>query len=322
MLNAEIATALAVAQTAEALLKQLREVTERLKPFRPDVKSFRIDYLGRNSEVKYLLFIPDGVRRKVRRKIEIPAISGFRFDEMWDLDKTELVNFTWGYDGNKWFLDISKLPASEKYWLTIKGKVSNQFLGQLVSVKAAENPCKEGETDKYWIHSALKDVDMLHKIWTELNIEQVNADVRIGVERMFTSAIPREVKERFELQRQLLTAISSGNRDLEQRLRFKYRRSSVTPMISPSELYELLLSLVTGDFFAGFVTVTQPFIMNNVEPIKDLGVLVPEKVKVGVQTDLSYKMPTAKGDLFFQRKQYEESVSDKVKELLPKKKTV
>jgi hypothetical protein len=48
--------------------------------------------------------------------------------------------------------------------------------------------------------------------------------------------------------------------------------------------------------------------------------VVPEKVRVGVQTDLSYKMPAAKGDLYFQRKQYQDSVSSKVKEMLPKKK--
>jgi hypothetical protein len=320
MLSAEIGAALAAAQTADILLKQLRDVTEELKPFRPDVKSFRIDYLGRNSEVKYLLFIPDGVRRKVKRKIEIPIVSGFRFDEMWDLDKMELVNPAWGSDGNKWFLDINKLPASEKYWLTMKGKVSDEFLNQIVSVKAAENPCSEGEKDRYWIHSALKDVEILRKIWSELNIEQVNADVRIGVERMFTSAIPRELRERFELQRQMLSAISSGNRDLEYRLKFRYRRLVSAPMISPSELYELLLSLVTGDFFARYVNVTQPFIVSNIEPVKSFAVMVPEKVKVGVQTDLSYKTQFVKGDLYFQRKKYEESVSDKVKELLPKKK--
>jgi hypothetical protein len=317
MLSVDI---VAAAKTTEILLNQLREVSEKLKPFKPDVKSFRIDYLGKNSEIKYFLLIPAGVRRMLTRKIEIPAIMGFRFDEMWDLDNMESVDFCWGFDGNKWLLDVSKLPSSEKYWLTMKGKVSTEFLNQLVSVKAAENPCREGEIDKYWIHSALKDTEILQKIWTELNIEQVNADVRIGVERFFTSAIPKEIKDRLALQKQLLSAISSGNRNYEQRLKYRYRRMARTPMLSPSELYELFSSLASGEFFSSFVKVNQPFVLNNIEPVRNLTVVVPEKVKVGVQTDLGYKMPAAKGDLYFQRRQYQDSVSSKVKEMLPKKK--
>jgi len=319
-LSAEIGLALSAAKTGETMLKQLNEISERLKPFKPEVKSFRIDHLERSSEVKYLLLIPSGIRRKLKRKVEIPAIMGFRFDEMWDLDRIAPVNFSWGFQDNTWVLDLDKLPNSERYWLTIKGKVSNDFLKQLVSVRAAENPSKEGKIDKYWIHSALKDVSILQKIWNELNIEQVNADVRIGVERIFTSTIPKEIKNRFELQKRLLGAITSGDRNLEQTLKYRYRMLQRTPMISPSELYDLLLSLVSGDFFANFIQVNQPFSLGSIEPIKKFTVLVPEKVRVGVQTDLSFTMPVAKGDLCFERQKYLDSVSSKVKELLPKEK--
>lgn len=316
--GAEIGTAIAVAQATKELLKQLNEVSEELKPFKPDVRSFRIDYLGRNSEVKYLLLIPDGIRRHLQRKIEIPAITGFRFYEMWDLDKMEPVNSPWAFNGEKWLLDVTKLPTSEKYWLTVKGRISKEFLDQLVSVKAAENPAREKENDFYWIHSALKNVDAFEKIWTELNIEQVNADVRIGVERMFTSAIPQGVKDKLELQKKLLDAITAGNRDEEQRLKIKYRTSKAK--FTPSELSELFVRLVSGDFFADFVQVGQPFIMNNIEPIKEPGIIVPEKVKVGVQTDLTYKNPAANGNLCFFRHKYSLAVTERVKEILPKQK--
>jgi len=316
--GAKIGTAIAVAQLTKELIKQLNEVSEELKPFKPDVRSFRIDYLGRNSEVKYLLLIPDGIRRHLQRKIEIPAITGFRFYEMWDLDKMESVNSPWAFNGEKWSLDVTKLPASEKYWLTVKGRISKEFLDQLVSVKAAENPAREKENDIYWIHSALKNVEAFEKIWTELNIEQVNADVRIGVERMFTSAIPQGIKDKLELQKKLLDAIVAGDRDGEKRLKIKYRTSKVK--ITPSELAELFVRLVSGDFFADFVQVKQPFIMSNIEPIKEPGTIVPEKVKVGVQTDLTYDNPTANSNLCFFRHKYSLAVTEKVKEILPKQK--
>src|SRR3972149_3816506 len=163
----EIASAIALAQATKELLKELSELSEQLKPFKPD-------------------------------------ITGFRFYEMWDLDKMETVNSPWAFNGEKWLLDVTKLPSSERYWLTVKGRVSKEFLDQLVSIKAAENPSREEENDFYWIHSALRNADALEKIWTELNIEQVNANVRIGVERMFASAIPEGIKDKLALQRKLL----------------------------------------------------------------------------------------------------------------------
>jgi hypothetical protein len=198
--GAEVGAALSAIKAADALIDRLDKVSEQLRPFDPSIKSFRIDYLGRDSEVKYLLLIPNGIRRQLHRKIEIPAITGFRFDEMWDLDKLASVEFSWAFDGEKWILDVTKLPSSERYWLTVKGKVSKDFLDRLVKVKAAENPSREDEDDKYWVHSAMKDVEFFVKIWKSLNIDQVNADVRIGVERMFSSAIPMNLMEKLEIQ--------------------------------------------------------------------------------------------------------------------------
>jgi hypothetical protein len=314
----EIGATLSAIQAADILIKQLTDVSEQLKPFDPNIKSFRIGYLDRDSEVRYLLLIPDGIRRQVHRKIEIPSITGFRFDEMWDLDKIEPVNSSWAFNGEKWVLDVTKLPKSERYLLTVKGKVSKSFLDKLVSVKVAENPARESENDRYWIHSALKDVEFFEKVWTELNIDQVNADVRIGVERMFSSAMPKGLKDKLEVQQKLLNAISVGNRDEEQRLKHRFRR--MTASVEPIALSNMLAKLVSGDFFADYVSVAQPFTISNIEPVKEIGMFIPEKVKVGVQTDLNYRMPAAKGDLCFLRHKYSQLVSEKVKSFLPKEK--
>ena len=42
---AEIASAVAVAKATKELLKELGDLSEQLKPFKPDIRSFRIDYL-------------------------------------------------------------------------------------------------------------------------------------------------------------------------------------------------------------------------------------------------------------------------------------
>lgn len=312
-----VGTALVAAQTAEILLKELNAVKEKLKPFTANVKGFRIDYLNRSTEIKYLLLIPNGIKRQLRRKIDIPAITGFRFDEMWDLDSLELVNYSWAFNGESWLLDITKLPPSERFMLTVKGKISENFLNQLVSVKVAENPSREEENDRYWIHSALINVEILKNVWKSLDIEQVDANVRIGVERMFSAAIPEGFKERLELQQKLLNAIATGNRNLEQRLKVRYRTSPLN--VNPLELNALLGSLVSSDTFAKFIEVKLPFIVNNIEPVRDIGMFIPEKVKVGVQTDLNYQTPTVSGDLCFYRHKYSQLVAEKVKSVLSKK---
>jgi len=301
------------------IAKQLDDVSRSLRPFRPEVRSFRIDYIERASEVRYLLLIPNGVRRRIKRKIEIPAVSGFRVYDMWDLDTLKMVHSSWSFEGNKWIFDPKKLPNSEKYALTLKGNISIDFLNRLVSVKAAENPCREKDIDKYWIHSALKDVSILERIWDELNVEHVNMGVRIGVERFFTSAIPPAVKQRLKTTNQLLDAIASGDRNREQRLKVRYKTLQRIARISPAALYDLIVKLVSGDFFADFVGVDEPFVIGNIEPSKQLDVMIPKKVKVGVQTDLNFKMPVATGNLNFERISYVNSITEKINEFLPKK---
>ena len=311
----QVEAGIAIAREAASLMKYLQ-------PFESEVLSFRIDHINKSSEIKYLLSIPTGIQRTTRRKIEIPATSGFRVYEMWDLDQIKKVDSIWEFDqgNNKWVLDPKKLPNSDRYWLTMKGNVSKEFLDKLVTVKTAENPTVEKGVEKYWLHSAIRDVRLLETIWKDLNIERVNLDVRIGVERFFTSAVPKEVIKRLQIQRELLDAIASGDRSREERLKFAYRAFPRSSRITPQELYNLIQRLVSGEFFSSFVHVTPPFVIGSIEPITQPTVLVPEKVKVGAQTDLGFNLPVVKGDLNFERKQYVESISHEIGESLPVKK--
>ena len=188
----------------------------------------------------------------------------------------------------------------------------------MVSVRASSNPSREGSLDVYWVHAALKDVSIWERVWSELNIDRVNANVRIGVERFFASAIPRRIKELFEVQRRLLDAIARGERNIE-RLRFTYRQVRKGISITPSDILDLFMRLVSGDFFRSFVMVDSPFVIDSIEPVRRLESIVPEAVKVNVQTDLNFRRPIAKGNLCFNRKNYVDAVSEAVKELIPGK---
>ena len=311
--------AISTAQSAISLVKQVDAVLEVFRPYKPEVRRFRIDYLTRTSEIKYLLNIPSGANRITHSKIELPATTGFRIDEVLDLDTTDLLRINYDSKGEKWVFNANDFPNSNRFMVTTKGVISSDFLNRLVAVNCATNPTRKEDYDCYWIHSALKDVSILEKIWDELDVERVNVDVRIGVERFFSSAIPESVKERLKVQSELLNAIQQGQRNIEG-LKSKYRHSVKKAKISPSDLVDLVMRLVSGEFFSSFVNLDKPFVLGAIEPHRELTSVIPERVKVNVLSDLNLQLPAAKGELTFKRKEFTDAVTKGIETFVPKRK--
>lgn len=296
------------------LVKQIDDVLEIFRPYKPEVKRFRIDYLDRSSEIKYLLKIPAGLRRVPKRIVELPATTGFFIDEVFDLDTHNMIDVTFIHNDNKYVVNLSEFKSSENFLVTLRGRVSKKFLDSLVIVSCAMNPIKQETDDCYWIHSALKDVSILERIWDELNIDKVNADVKIGVERYFSSAIPKDVRNRLKIQQKLLDAIASRARN-RSKLEYDFRVSLTKSKISPQELYNLIVRLSSADYFSQYMTVDNPFILGLVEPLKTTTSWLPNTVKVGVSTDLNFKTPAVKGNLLFKKNNFEESIKEEIKKL-------
>ena len=316
---AEVNGAISTAQNAVGLVKQVDEVLNVFRPYKPEVRRFRIDYLTRTSEIKYLLNVPTGARRLTHGTIELPATTGFKIDEVLDLDTTNILKISYDSVGAKWVFKANDFPDSDRFLVTTIGSVSSAFLNRLVGVNCAINPTRKDENDCYWIHSALKDVSILEKIWDELDVEHVNAEVRIGVERFFSQAIPESVKAKLKAQQELLNAIQQGQRNIEG-LKSKYRYSVSKTNISPSDLVDLMMKLVSGDFFSNYVNIDEPFELGTIEPHKELTSIIPERVKINVSADLNLQLPAAKGELTFKRKDFTDAVTKSVETFTTKKK--
>ena len=310
---------MSAAQTGAGLIKQIEEVLNIFRPYKPEIRRFRINYQDRSSEIKYLLQIPPGMGRRTHRKVQLPATTGFRIDEVMDLDTTDILGISYDSEGKMWIFNTGDFPESSRFMVTLKGMVSPDFLNRLVSVNCAANPRKEEDCDCYWIHSALKDVSILEHIWNELDIERVDVGVRIGVERFFSSTIPHAVKERLQTQSKLLTAIERGERNIE-RLKMDYRRSVKGSKISPTDLVDLMMKLVSGEFFADFVKLDNPFFLGSIEPYRGLTSIIPERVNISVLSYLNFRSPAAKGELTFNRKKYVNAITENVNEFVPSKK--
>jgi hypothetical protein len=318
MTLAKIGNAITTAQNAVGLVKQVDEVINVFRPFKPEVRRFRIDYLTRTSEIKYLLTIPSGVKRITHDSIELPATTGFKIDEVIDMDTAKILKVDYDTTAEKWVFKANDFPDSERFLVTTKGTISPDFLNRLVGVNCAVNPTQKDLCDCYWIHSALKDVSILEKIWDELDIDRVDIDVKIGVERFFSQAIPSPVKKKLEAQKALLDAVQQGKRNIEG-LKHNYRYSAQKTNISPSELIELMMKLVSGEFFSNYLTVSDRFQVGTIDPHRELTAMIPERVKVGVLSDLNLKLPVAKGELTFKKKDFGAAVTDSVEGIIGKK---
>jgi hypothetical protein len=311
----DVEKAISTTSSGISLVQQIDELLDTFRPYKPEVKRIRINYASQETEIKYLLNIPNNLKRSLKNSIEIPESKGFRVEEVWDMDRINPLKFEYKSDEGLWVFYVGDFPTSEKYMVSVKGHISTDFLNRIVDVKCAANPTRRENDDCYWIHAALKDVSILKKIWDELDIDRVNIDVRIGVERFFSSMMPKEITERMRLQKELLDAITEGRRNIEG-LKSKYRYTSTKTTISPTELFELMQGLASAESFTNYIFVNSPFLLGSIEPERRLTSMLPNRVKVGVITDLNYDNPAAKGELIFKRDEYSQNVQKKIESLV------
>lgn len=65
----------------------------------------------------------------------------------------------------------------------------------IILLKEIQNRDQTPELDKYWLNSMIRNVDYFKKIYQELEIDDVNVSVHVGVERCFSTTFPKEMKK-------------------------------------------------------------------------------------------------------------------------------
>jgi hypothetical protein len=288
------------------LIRSVDDILKKLAPYKPDVKKLQIDYVERSSVLRLGIEVPNGLKRKIR-DIEIPAYGGYTINEILD-ESFNVVKVVPRIESGKWLIDASKLPASERYLIAMSGKVSEQTIQNLIRLDVPEDPIKEPDSDKYWVHSAIKDLSFIEKMYSELNIDKVLATVKVGVQRTFSSSVPPEIVEYLEARAVASDALSGTDR---QRL-FKewqsYRSAKRRIGNLPThEVFDLMMKLLTPDVFKVYVSINKPFRLHSVIPLEN-GARIPDKIGVNVQTDLNYKTPAADGDLVFNKRDFSDNV--------------
>ena len=284
-----------------------------LRCYKPETKSMAINYRTRDAEIELVLYIPDNLKRKLR-KVEIPAYQNFVIDEMRDESFTKIGEL-WQFKDNKWILDPTKLPRSERYLLTLKGKLSNDILTRLVYVQPAANKDRTEDIDRYWLRSMIRSVESIEKLWDALNVDEVSARVRIGIERYLSTTIPKELNRRIDVTRKWIHVGRSRDRQRLYKVWGEMRHMYKTN-ISVDEIIDLIYKLTDGSFFSQFVLVDEPYMLGDIRREETFKGTFPERMQVIACTCLTLKQPIAAGDLTFKKKEYTKTIEEKFSDVV------
>jgi len=314
-------TSKSVAKEADEAIGWVSKVKNRLGPFKPEIINFSVNYRSRRSELKLSISVDEGIIRKVKKNIEIPAYQDFQISEMMD-DNFHIVEGVWETRDGKHILKTSCLPkTSQRFLIQMSGIIPNSVLQYLVRIQPSANPNRNSSTDKYWIVCHLRDTNILEKWWDQLNINDIDIGVKVVIQRCFTNSVPRDVMDHLEAQREWIRQGYSRRIDREAISR-AHRKSKVVrarSVLDLDEIYRLLVEIASAKNFKDYVSVETPYQVQNVFEDKNFD-FYPEKMNVDVNTELNFNTPTAKGNLIFRRSDYEDNIRSRIQEEKDRKK--
>lgn len=303
-----------VAQEFRDFMQEMQDVKRGLEPFRPETTSVNFDYLSRSSEVRLSVTVPRGLRRKLGSRIEIPAHTGYAIKEIMDLETGGSIRRGFVKENDKWVIPVAILPSSEKYLFFLRGKVSRAFLDSFVRILTPSSADRDGKCDKYWITATLKDIRRIEQIYDVFDVDNVTVGVDIGVQKIFSTAMPKRMKDRFAAHADFVAASKSQARETWIPKAKAYRDSIRKMGGEPFDYLNLAMELISGDFFRDFIRIDTPrFSIGKVEGDPYYATL-PEKVLVEAQSRLTRDEPVAEGNLIFERAKYMETVENRVDE--------
>jgi len=279
--------------------------------FRPQTKSVRYNYREATSEITFLIEVPSGRKRQFG-KVKIPVREGYRLKNMFSLPEYNPVKAAYTSDQGYISFNPKELPNQSEYIVTLNGDVEPQTLDEIVHLKAPEDPTRSKKEDSYWIHSAIKRPGVMKDIYDDMQVDNVDISLSVGVQRCFSNSIPEDVLSVFDRTRDLLEASNEddGNRILTaSRRRTRARRDLST---SPAEAADIVRSLATAENIQDYIRVDDPFRERNINPGTPKQHIFPETVSVDVTTDLDLDRQAADGDITFQKKSFEEFVEGKI----------
>lgn len=291
------------------------KIREYFVDFRPEIRTMAVNYSKKTSQIGFQISVPESWRKNLK-KIKIPAYPGYRLLRMTDEAFIEQKNL-WKNENGYFVLDAKNLPASQRYLVEMEGSINENALKKLVYIKPAANRDDDEKNDKYWLESSIKQPEALEKIYTDLEIDEINFEVKIDIDKMFALTIPVEIKDKIEAQQKLLR-ISSANFDRTQLLKaaVEYKRQErASPSFDPGNFFKIIQKMTGNELIRKHIKIAHSYNLGDINrPEKFIGI-VPQNINVHAITRLTMRKPIASGYLEFHRESYMEKLCSEFKKL-------
>ena len=276
-----------------------------------------INYAQRKSRINFQVSVPEGMRKK-SRKTKIPFAQGYRVVEMID-DAFIPQDHHWRAADDHYVLDTKNLRPSATYRVTLEVGIDAGALDRLVYVQPTLNRDNDDEeNDNCWPESSIKQPDLLKKIYTSLEISDVNVGVVVDIEKMFGLTIPPEVKQTLDGVTRLLDASRRFDRTQILREAVCYKRQSKQfPLSNPGDFYRIINRVTDRDVIIKHISLDRPYDISDIEHPQKYAGSVPQSIKIQVSAKLTLQSPIAEGYLRFQRKKYKDTLRNEFAKLWP-----
>jgi hypothetical protein len=309
-----------VAREFKDFINEMQALKHAFEPFRPETTNINFNYLSLSSEIRLSVFVPRGIRRKLGSNIAIPALPGYSIKEIIDLETAGTIRIRIPKENNKWLIPVSILSESENYLIFLRGRVSKAFLDTFVKINSPSSPDRDSDCEKYWITATLADIKRIERIYDVFDVDDVTVGIDIGVQRIFSAAMPGRMKERMEAHAALINLSKSGARGGWVKASQRYIESIRRIGGEPLEFLNLAIELVSGDYFRDFVRVDTPRLDIGKVQADTTFASLPEKVLVETQSRLTKEEPAVQGNLIFEKEKYINSVNQRIEEAFSKRK--
>jgi len=296
---------------ALSALDWIEKVLAFLGPYKPIKKKMRINHTDGTSEIGLVLNMPSKLKLKLTTT-RIPAYQNFYVHEMQTEDFSSLnVSDYWKRDPDgSWILNPTKLPNCDKFFVRLKGKMPREIISRLVFINEATNRDQTEESDKYWIKSMIRDIELVEAMWEMLEIEDVNVGIKVGINRCFSAAIPSGFTKKLRATQKWIEAGHTRDRQKVYKAWAELRRAQYSKSCSPEEFMELISRLTSGDLFGNYLYVEKPYNLGSINRGSDTSGVLPNFMYVQALTDLNLKQYAADGYLVFNKKKYIEDIKE------------
>lgn len=292
---------------ASAVIDLYDKMKKHFADFKQETRSVTINFTQHTSEMSFKVTVPDGWRKR-HRKIVLPAYDGFSVVKMMD-DSFNEYKHLWRRTGDEFVLDANKLPSAETYLVTMAGRVSKSALEQFVYIKPAANRTMDEASDKYWLESGLRNLRSLESIYDDLEVDDVNFNVSVSIDKMFGLTIPIEIREQAAAIEDLRRAALHTDRQAWFRAMQAYKaRSRILPDHDPSSFARLIGALTSKETIEEYVTIDRPYGLGEIRSPEKYHGIVPQSVTISAVTSLTLRNPAATGYLSFNKKSYIEKL--------------